>query len=160
MLFEMIFRIPSKPIIIVLLLCFAGTSVIGLVFTVFGAHTEHYNLYIRLIDISWPPTSEEIIQSDTYVGYGVPMVFELWNPTKKTYTFTTPNSNLLDPQMKIELDEDYPYLAGYLFWIIITTHEIEPGITVREAAMSIHIDNYNNSIPPSGKGDFYDKGGK
>ena len=49
--------------------------------------------------------------------------------------FGTGNSNLLDPQMKIELEENYPVSSGYGFWISITIHVIKTGLTERPGSM-------------------------
>ncbi len=150
MLNIMRFKVSSKQIMITLILCLIVTSVTGLVFSLIEPYDEPYNLYIRLTDISWPPSPDHTSQKETYVTYGVPMVFELWNPSNKTYVHSTPHSNLLDPQMKIKLDENYTFDAGYMFWIHLSTHEIRPGVTVKEAIMSVQINVYNESIPPSG----------
>ncbi len=110
-----------------------------------------YDLYIRLTDITWPPPPETILQSDIDVVYGVPMTIEIWNPSINSYVYTTPNRNLVDPQMEITLEENYTIWADYIFWIFITTHKIPPGITERSAIIDIVVQNYNASIPPAGK---------
>jgi len=140
-----------KAQITILSLFFTVCLVAGtLVFTLAPPDNEANIIYIRLIDITWPPPPELIIQSETYVSYDVPMVFELWNPSKTTYTYTTGNSNLLNPQMKIVLADNYSFVTGYIFWIFITTQTIPPGVTVREAAITVSINVYNDTIPPVG----------
>ncbi|MHA1199064.1 MAG: hypothetical protein ACTSQF_06915 [Candidatus Heimdallarchaeaceae archaeon] len=144
------FKVSYRQIFATLIICFIATSVTGLIFTVIETYDKPFDIYVRLTDISWPPSPDLISQKETRVTYGVPMVFEIWNPSKKTYEHTTGNMNLLDPQMKLILEEGYTYVAGYIFWIFITTHEIKPGITVREAYISVQINVYNDTAPPSG----------
>ncbi len=130
---------------------FIISSVSGvLVFTLVPPSGKANVIHIRLIDVTWPPPPELIHIGDTYATFDVPMVFQMWNPSTTTFEYTTGNSNLLDPQMTIELDEDHSYTAGYLFWIFITKHKIEPGITTKDAIMSVTIYHYNDSILPLG----------
>ena len=141
-------KVSYKQITIMLLIGFFITSVSGSLVSIFD--NKPYDLYIRITEITWPPPSEYILQSETEVGYDIPLVCEIWNPSETTYVHHTPNRNLVDPQMEIKLKENYPAEAGYIFWIFSTTHEIKPGITERKAIIAINIKNYNDSTPPIG----------
>ncbi len=134
-----------KLIIIVLvisLLMTLGTSILVTVMV------KPYTIHIRIVDVVWPP--EGYIVGDDYIDYSVYMLCEIWNPSKKTLTHHTPNSNLLDPQMEIELKENFTTISGYLYWIHLTTHKIKPGVSKSTLIMFLGISNYNLTIPPEG----------
>ena len=137
-----------KQITFILLLGFFITSGSGTLTSVFD--NKPFDLYIRITEITWPPPSEYTLQSETEAGYDIILVCEIWNPSKITYIHHTPNLNLIDPQMEIELKEDYPIWADYTFWIFLTTHEIRPGVTEKKAIIDITVRNYNDSSPPTG----------
>ncbi|MCG3224196.1 MAG: hypothetical protein H7647_06995 [Candidatus Heimdallarchaeota archaeon] len=144
----MVSKLSQKKIVCLLVIAFLLTLGSGTLIFIFN---HPYDLYIRLTDITWPPPLDEIVQGENRVTFGVPMTFEIWNPSKKPYTYTTPNMNLLDPQMGIELEENYTAGAYYLFWIFITEHTIKSGISERIAIMMVYIEKYNATIPPSGE---------
>ncbi|MCE7740376.1 MAG: hypothetical protein KAU62_18450 [Candidatus Heimdallarchaeota archaeon] len=146
----MFLKLSKKRILAILIIGFVLTLSTG---TLLYGVQRPYNLYIRLKSISWPPcrytqgnTSEYI-----YTNFGFDLTFEIWNPSNREYVFGTGNSNLLDPQMKIELEENYPVSSGYGFWIFITIHVIKPGLTERPGSMGILVRNYNDTLPPAGK---------
>ncbi len=141
-------KLSQKQILCILVLGFLLTFGSGTLTFIF---CKPYDLYIRLSEIAWPPPLDEIVQSEDRATFGVPMTFEIWNPSKKPYIYTTPNMNLLDLQMEIELEENYTAGAYYLFWIFVTEHTIKPGITERRAIMMVYIEKYNATIPPSGE---------
>ena len=107
-----------------------------------------HTLYIRITDVVWPPPDYTI--GENYTSYYIHMLCEIWNPTKRTLTHHTPNSNLLDPHMEIKLKENYTATSGYAYWIYITTHKIKPGISKLVTIMFIDVTNYNSSVPPEG----------
>lgn len=146
----MFLELSKKRILAILIIGFVLTLSAG---TLLYGIQRPYNLYIRLKSISWPPAL--VIQGNTsesiYTEFGFALSFEIWNPSKREYVFTTGGSNLLDPQMKIELEENYPVRADYVFWMIITTHVIESGITERPGSIGFVVWNYNDTLPPAGK---------
>jgi hypothetical protein len=141
-------KLSQKQILCILALGFLLTLGSGTLTFIF---CKPYDLYIRLTDITWPPPPGTILQSDIDAVYGVPMTIEIWNPSNETLYHTTPNMNLVDPQMEITLEEDYPVWADYTFVILFTNHTIEPGITELRGIIDIVVQNYNASIPPAGK---------
>ncbi len=146
----MVLKLSQKQVVSLLVIGFLLTLGSGTLTFIFN---HPYDLYIRLTDVIWPP--ERFLQGETilgeiYVSYAVDLTFEIWNPSKKTLVYTTPNSNLLDPQMEIRLEEDYYISSGYSFGIFISTHEIKPGITYRIGAIGIYVEGYNATIPPAG----------
>ena len=144
----MVPKLSQKQVVSLLVIGFLLTLGSGTLTFIFN---QPYDLYIRLTDITWPPPPETILQSDIDVVYGVPMTIEIWNPSNETFYHTTPNMNLVDPQMEITLEEDYPVWADYTFVILFTNHTIEPGITELRGIIDIVVQNYNASIPPVGK---------
>ena len=94
------------------------------------------------------PPSEETWQSEEGVDYWVSMTCEIWNPSEITYIVNT--FRLTDPQMEIELKEDYPANAHYMRVFSSMPFEIEPRVTEREIALTVTVKIYNNSIPPTG----------
>ncbi len=144
-----------RKILTSLIICFIVTSIAGLSFTMINFTAEPYPLHVRIINVEWPISPSHIIQKETRVTYDVFMIVEVWNPSKKTMEYTTANENLLDPQAEIVFEGNYSYIAGYLFWIHITTHEIHPGNMILGAIVSIQINGYNDTIPPSGEYTFW-----
>jgi hypothetical protein len=144
----MIPRISYKRILSIIFALFIISSILGIMVS---SLYRPYDLYVRIIDITWPPPSHLIVQSDDDVLYGVPMEVEVWNPSKKTINYSTPNLNLVDPHMEILLEDDLPWRVAYISWIMLTHHEIKPGITIRNTGIDIIIDDYTSNIPPAGK---------
>lgn len=146
----MVPKLSQKQVVSLLVIGFLLTLGSGTLTFIFN---HPYDLYIRLTKITWPPDrflQGETILGEIYVSYSVDLTFEIWNPSKKTLVYNTPNSNLLDPRMEIKLNEDYYVSSGYSFGIFIMTHEINPGITERFGGMSIFVQGYNATIPPAG----------
>ncbi|MBY8999920.1 MAG: hypothetical protein KGD64_03310 [Candidatus Heimdallarchaeota archaeon] len=134
-----------KQIIIVLVISLLMTLGTSILITLM---VNPYTVHIRIVDAVWPP--EVYIVGDDYIDYDIYMLCEIWNPSKKTLTHHTPNSNLLDPQMEIELSDNYTYVTGYFSWIHLTKHKIEPGVSLSIIVMFFSISNYNLTIFPEG----------
>jgi len=144
------FKLPSRYFFLILFICSVLTLGGG---TIIYKVNKPFDLYIKLTEITWPPEyfrQWETILGEKYISYGVDFTFEIWNPSKKTLVYSTGNSNLLDPQIEIELEENYYISSGYIFRIELTTHEIKPGITERFGGMGITVRDYNATIPPAG----------
>ena len=139
-------KLSNIQVFVVLLLVFSVTLGSGILISVFD--NKPFDLYIRITEITWPPPSEFTLQSDTDVVYSVLMVCEIWNPSDTTFSYYTMNLNLVDPQMEIELKEDYSAYAFYGFWMFPNTHEIKPGITEIQAGLNLRVEIYNDLNPP------------
>jgi hypothetical protein len=141
-------KVSYKQITAILIIGFFLTSVCGSLVSIID--NKPFDIYIRITEKTCPPPSEYTLQSEVDVGYFVPMVCEIWNPSEITYIYHTQNLNLIDPQMEIKLKKDYPIWASYTIWFFPNTHEIKPGVTEKEAGLTISVRNYNDSIPPAG----------
>ena len=106
-----------------------------------------YFVHVRFKEMIWPPPSSEIRQSDSHVGYTIHALFEMWNPYKKTFAHHTPHSNLLDPQMEVEFEENYTATSYYIYLIVLSTYKIRPGMGALNVTMYLSIIGYNDSYP-------------
>jgi len=140
----------SKHTVIFVLICFIVTLGVGITTTVVSRPDD---LYIRITDITWPPT--DYSQGETWVAYYLLISCEIWNPHNYNLSIWTPNRNLLDPDMIANLEEDFPITAGYRSLPVIWLHNITAGITNGDSSLSISVENYNKTIPPTGKYTFW-----
>lgn len=104
--FVMFLELSKKRILTILIICFLLSLSTGTL--LYDVHKPH-NLYIHLKSISWPPDRYTLGNTSEYIytSFGFDLTFEIWNPSNREYVFATGGSNLLDPQMKIELEENY-----------------------------------------------------
>jgi len=88
---------------------------------------------------------------ETYVSFRFYSFIETWNRLQENVTILTGHWNLITISMIASLDnESYEFVYSDLFFPIINTHIIEPGISYVEKSSVFVIENYNESVPPDG----------
>ncbi len=127
-------------VITCLTLLFTGTVIVV---------NDKADLYIRITQVDWPTTYS--MSGDTYVSFRFYSFIEIWNRLKENVTILTGHWYLITISMMASLDnESYEFVYSDLFFPIINTHTIEPGISYIEKSSIFVINNYNESIPPDG----------